>query len=84
MTADSIISELLERNKNHKKKIKAFKPYLKSNLPSFFYGTVHAEATLMGLMTYFSPVAEQQSTRGDHNTEILNLDTFKETFTPVC
>ena len=82
MTADEIVSGFLERHPNSQNIIETFKPYLETNLPSFFPGAIHSEATLMGLISYFSPDNDAEHIRSD--TEILNFDTFKKDFRPVC
>ena len=82
MTIDDVVSGLLERYSYSKKYIKTFKQVLETNLPSFFRGAIHAEATLMGLISCFSLDDDEGYIRRD--TEILNFDTFKEDFRLVC
>jgi hypothetical protein len=53
MSADDVIPGLLERYPNPNNIIRTTNPFLESKVPSFFHGTIHAETTLMGLISYF-------------------------------
>jgi len=77
MSTNDVISGLCERYSVSENFIQISKPYLESIAPSFFRGAIHAEATLMLLISYF--------TLDDHrrNEEILNRDTFEEFFRPA-
>ena len=50
LSSQAIISGLLKRCPNSEKLIKSSQSFIQSKAPSYFYGTVHAEATLMGLI----------------------------------
>ena len=54
MSTDDIISGLLKRFPSSMVLIESYKPYLESHVLSCFHGEIHAEATLMGLISYFS------------------------------
>jgi hypothetical protein len=82
LSTDDVISGLLEKFPKSKDLIQESKPYLESIIPSFFRGTIHAEATLMGLISYFTPDDDHERKRRD--LEISNRDTFEEIFRPVC
>ena len=81
MSADDVISGLLKRYPNANNLIQTTKPFLESMVPSFFHGAIHAEATLMGLISYFFLDDHE---RNKHDARISNPDTFKENFRPVC
>ena len=55
MSTDDVLSGLLERYPRSKDIFQTTKPYLESNVPTFFHGAIHPEATLMGLISYFKP-----------------------------
>jgi hypothetical protein len=83
MSTDDIVSGLLERYPNAESFMQTSKPYLESKVPSFFHGAIHAEATLMGLISYLNPNHEHNVYGRD--AEILNEDSFNlESFWPVC
>lgn len=82
MSFDDVISGLLEKYPTSKDFIQTHKQYLKLNVPPFFYGTIHAEATLMGLISYF-PLDDGHKLNGRHS-ELLKPETFEEIIRPVC
>jgi len=52
LSADALISGLRKRYPNAEGLIQSSEAFLCSKVPSFFYGAVHAEATLMGLTAH--------------------------------
>lgn len=70
-----VISGLLERYPNASYFIETTKPLLESMVPLFFYGAIHAEATLMGLISFLSLDDHE---RNRHDAKISNPDTFRE------
>ena len=51
LSADAVIDGLLKRYPNARDLIPTTKSFLQSLIPPYFCGTVHAEATLMGLIS---------------------------------
>ena len=81
MSIDEVISGLLEKYPSSKDFIQTHKQYLASMVPPYFHGTIHAEATLMGLISYFSLGGREFNRR---DLELSNRDTFEEIIQPVC
>ena len=81
MSTDDVISGLRKRFPSSINFIETYKPHLESNVPSFFHGEIHAEATLMGLISYFSLDHHEGNGR---DAELTNPEIFKEILRPVC
>ncbi|CAA7269191.1 unnamed protein product [Cyclocybe aegerita] len=77
MQADEFVKEYFARPSVPTKA--EVREILKPDIPTKFNGTVHIEATLMGLLTYFS----HQGNASDYARDIFNIDILKESIEPI-
>ena len=83
MTNDEVIQEFFRRRPASSPEARiSIENIIRENHTKKFAGTTHAEATLMGLLTYFSPGSPSVN-HGDR-IEDVSLRLLKEFIQPVC
>jgi hypothetical protein len=86
MTDEEVIKEFFRRQPQAASSPEArtsIEIIIRENNPKKFTGTTHAEATLMGLLTYLSPGSSSVN-YDDDQIEEASLRFLKELIEPVC